>query len=117
MPKTTSLPKASSRNSISPVRQFLREHPDVQTVEVVLTDLNGILRGKWLPVSAVDKVLDGQFKMSLTGVSADIWGRDVLALCQKTGNGDGICDALEDTVRLLPWLQRPTAQFLLQLNT
>lgn len=117
MRKTTSLPPASSKKPLSPVRRFLHDHPEVQTVEVVLTDLNGILRGKWLPVSAVDKVLDGQFKMSLTGVSADIWGRDVLDLCEKTGNGDGICDALEETIRLLPWLKRPTAQFLLQLNT
>lgn len=108
---------SESASEPSPVRQFLRHHPEVKTVEVVLTDLNGILRGKWLPVSAIQKVLDGKFKMSLTGVSADIWGRDVPALCQKVGDGDGLCVALEETIRLLPWVERPTAQFLLQLNT
>ena len=103
--------------ALSPVRQFLADHPEVQTFEVVLTDLNGIFRGKWLPRSGIEKVLDGKLKMSLTSVSADIWGRDVPVLCRQTGDGDGICTALENSIRLLPWLDRPTAQLMLQLNT
>lgn len=37
----------------SPLSLFLEDHPETETVEVVLTDLNGIYRGKWLPASAV----------------------------------------------------------------
>ncbi len=94
----------------SPVRAFMDQHPEVQTFEVVLTDLNGILRGKWLPRAGMEKVLSGKFKMSLTALSADVWGRDVPILCRQTGDGDGVCVALEDSIRLLPWLERPTAQ-------
>ena len=101
----------------SPVLQYLGQHPEVETVEVVLTDLNGIYRGKWLPVDGIDKVLQGTFKMPLTAVSCDIWGRDVPALCHQTGDGDGICEAIQETLRPLPWLERPTAQMYLQLNT
>lgn len=101
----------------SPVRVFMDQHPEVQTFEVVLTDLNGILRGKWLPRASMEKVLNGKLKMSLTSLCADVWGRDVPILCRQTGDGDGICVALEDSIRLLPWLQRPTAQLMLQLNT
>lgn len=108
---------STTANPESPVRRFLAEHPYTETVEVVLTDLNGIYRGKWLPVNGIDKVLDGRFKMPLTAVSCDIWGRDVPALCRQTGDGDGICTALEETIRPLPWLPRPTAQLFLQLNT
>jgi glutamine synthetase len=107
----------ANSKALSPVRQFLVDHPEVQTFEVVITDLNGILRGKWLPRSAIDKVLDGKLKMSLTSLSADVWGRDVPILCRQTGDGDGICVALEKSIRLLPWLERPTAQLMLQLNT
>ena len=49
------LPATSGREALD----VLRGTP----IEVVLTDLNGILRGKWLPVSAIQKVLDGKFKM------------------------------------------------------
>jgi glutamine synthetase len=55
--------------------------------------------------------------MPLTSVSCDIWGRDVPALCRQTGDGDGICEAIEETISPLPWLPRPTAQLFLQLNT
>jgi glutamine synthetase len=103
--------------TLSPIRRFLADHPETEILEVVLTDLNGIYRGKWLPVASVDKVLDGKFKMPLTSVSCDIWGRDVPALCRQTGDGDGICDAIEETIRPLPWLARPTAQVFLQLYT
>jgi glutamine synthetase len=106
-----------SNTTQSPVRRFLAEHPETEIIEVVLTDLNGIYRGKWLPVAGIDKVLEGKFKMPLTSVSCDIWGRDVPALCRQTGDGDGICDAIEQTIRPLPWLRRPTAQMFLQLNT
>jgi len=80
-------------------------------IEMVLTDLNGIYRGKWVPVSGAIKVLKGKFKIPLTAVSPDIWGRDVPCLCEKTGDGDGICEAIEESVRLLPWLPRPTARY------
>jgi len=105
---------ASRRNA---VRAFLDAHPEIETVEAVLTDLNGILRGKWLPVAAVAKILDGKFKMPLTAVTPDVWGRDVAELCEVTGDGDGICEAVADSMRRLPWLERPTAQLFLQLNS
>ena len=108
---------SAKEKTLSPVRQFLADHPEVQTFEVVLTDLNGIFRGKWLPRSGIEKVLNGKLKMSLTSIAADIWGRDVPVLCRQTGDGDGICTALESSIRLLPWLERPTAQLMLQLNT
>lgn len=99
------------------LKQFLADHPEAETLEAVLTDLNGVYRGKWLPISAVGKVLNGQFKMPLTAVAPDIWGRDVPALCEMTGDGDGICKAVGSSIRMLPWLERPTAQLFLQLNT
>jgi len=101
----------------SPVSRFLKHHPEVETVEMVLTDLNGIYRGKWLPADSAGKVLEGKLKMPLTTTATDVWGRDVRELCEQTGDGDGICEAVEDSMRLLPWLSRPTAQLFLQLNT
>ena len=106
-----------TNTSESAVRRYLRAHPATETIEVVLTDLNGIYRGKWLPADGIDKVLEGKFKMPLTSVACDIWGRDVPSLCRQTGDGDGICTAIEETIRPLPWLPRPTAQLFLQLNT
>jgi glutamine synthetase len=100
----------------SALLKFLEANPEIETVEMVLTDLNGIYRGKWVPVSSATKVLEGKLKIPLTSVSPDIWGRDVSTLCEKTGDGDGICEAVQESARMLPWLSRPTAQVFLQLN-
>lgn len=106
-----------NNTSDSPLMRYLNENRGTETVEVVLTDLNGIFRGKWLPADAIDKLLHGQFKMPLTSVTPDIWGRDVPAMCERTGDGDGLCKAVENSIRPLPWLSRPTAQVFLQLNS
>jgi glutamine synthetase len=95
---------------------FFQQHPDIETVEVLLTDLNGVLRGKWLPAENLRRVIDGNFKMPLTAVTPDIWGRDIPSICEATGDGDGICQAVSGSLKTIPWLKRPTAQLLLRMS-
>ena len=45
---------------------FLRAHPDITTIEALLPDCNGIMRGKWLPRHKLAKVYQGEFKLPLT---------------------------------------------------
>lgn len=97
-------------------RDFLNNNPDVEVVEVLLTDLNGVLRGKWLPRDKLESVFSGDLRMPLTSVTPDIWGRDVPSLCDATGDGDGICVPAARTLKRLPWLPRPTAQVFLHLT-
>ena len=96
---------------------FMHENPDIDTIEVLVTDLNGILRGKWLPRKHLQRVLEGNFKMPLSAVTADIWGRDVASLCAQTGDGDGICRPVAGSLKRIPWLSSPTAQLLLKMST
>jgi glutamine synthetase len=95
--------------------QFLEDNPDIEIIEALLVDLNGVYRGKWLPRQKLPMVFDG-LRMALTAVTPDIWGRDVPALCDSTGDGDGICFATARTLKRLPWFDRPTAQVLLHLT-
>lgn len=98
------------------VADFLQHNADIETVEVLLTDLNGILRGKWLPIEHINRVFEQQFKMPLSAAAPDIWGRDVPELCAATGDGDGICQPIINSLKRIPWLERPTAQLLLTMN-
>ena len=110
--------KQDADQALSLAQQFLADNPDIETVEVLLSDLNGALRGKWVPRDKLEKLFSwGDFKMPLTTVTPDIWGRDVPALCAKTGDGDGPCSPVISSLKRLPWLERPTAQMFLQLNT
>lgn len=96
---------------------FLAEHPDLDTIEVVLPDTNGVLRGKWLPGSGARKIFaDGvAFPFSLFGL--DVWGREVeeTGLHIETGDKDGVCWPIPETLKLVPWAERKTAQVLLSM--
>ncbi len=104
------------RSDLEVAQQFLADNPDIEIIEVLLVDLNGMHRGKWIPRHKVESVFSGGLRMALTGVTPDIWGRDVDALCASTGDGDGICVPSVGTLRRLPWLKRPTAQMYVHLT-
>ncbi|ASP36093.1 glutamine synthetase family protein [Labrenzia sp. VG12] len=96
---------------------FMAENPDLDTLEVVLPDTNGVLRGKWLPGKALPKVFEGgvAFPYSLFGL--DVWGREVEAtgMHLETGDKDGVCWPIPETLKLVPWTDRKTAQVLLSM--
>ena len=104
------------KSDIETARNFLADNPDIEVIEALLIDLNGVHRGKWLPRHKLESVFEGGLRMPLTGVTPDIWGRDVPSLCAKTGDGDVICVPTVRTLKRLPWLSRPTAQIYLHLT-
>ncbi len=103
-------------SDLAGARQFLADNPDIEVIEALLVDLNGVHRGKWLPRQKLESVFRRELRLALTGVTPDIWGRDVPALCSTTGDGDGICVPTLRTLKRLPWLRRPTAQVYLHLT-
>ena len=87
---------------------FLRAHPEITTIEVLLPDCNGVMRGKWLPRHKLGKIFDGELKLPKTALSLDIWGRDVEELVFASGDADGICRPVEGSLLPTPW--SPEAQ-------
>lgn len=82
---------------------FLRAHPEITTVEALLPDSNGILRGKWVPRSKLEKIYRGDLKFPRTALSLDIWGRDVEELVFASGDQDGVCRPIEGSLLPTPW--------------
>jgi glutamine synthetase len=99
--------------------EFITEHPDIEAVEFLIVDPNGVVRGKWGPADSLKKAYqDGvAFPMSLHGL--DTWGREVVAtgLHIEDGDRDGFNRATRGSLALVPWTQRKTAQVLLQTFT
>ena len=95
---------------------FLEEYPDIELFEVILPDLNGKLRGKWLPRAKIETAFAGGLKLPLTTLAFDVWGRDVESWVFDNGDVDGICEADARTLARVPWLERPTGQVLLSLH-
>lgn len=68
--------------------------------------MNGILRGKWMPIKMLNKVLAGEVRLPLSTQSLDIWcndNDDLTGLSQSIGDPDGFCRAAERTLVPLPW--------------
>ncbi|HCG95613.1 MAG TPA: glutamine synthetase [Halieaceae bacterium] len=82
-------------------RQFLNVYPDITMVEALITDCNGIARGKWLPVQKLDTIEKQGLKLPKSALGLDVWGRDIPALAHANGDIDGYCHLVEGSLRPL----------------
>ena len=70
-------------------------------VEALITDCNGIARGKWLPVQKLDAIEKQGLKLPKSALGLDVWGRDIPALAHANGDIDGYCHLVEGSLRPL----------------
>jgi glutamine synthetase len=94
------------------VARFLATHPDLEGVEYLISDSNGVLRGKWAPPQSLSKAASTGINMPLSIFGLDIWGREVrdTGLHIESGDRDGFCRMVPGSLRVVPWASRPTAQ-------
>jgi glutamine synthetase len=96
---------------------FLQQNPDLEVFEVLLPDINGQLRGKWVSRENLAKVFAGGFKLPVSTIAFDIWGRDIGATVFEDGDADGVCVPEPATLARVPWLPRATGQVLVSMGT
>lgn len=96
---------------------FLTTNPDIATIEFLITDLNGVLRGKWAPVSALGKAFDTGVNFPLSVFGLDVWGREVedTGLHIDTGDRDGLCFAVPGTLCANAAASQNTAQMIMTM--
>lgn len=103
---------------------FLAAHPGIRQVEYVVTDPNGVARGKWGPVDSLEKAFSGGINFPLSIHGLDIWGNEVeeTGLHISSGDRDGFFRAVPETLSAVPWGESDadgsaTAQVLLETFT
>jgi glutamine synthetase len=109
-------PPLSSAERDRRVAAFLDAHPDIELFEVILPDLAGGLRGKWVTRDKLPSVAAGELKLPVSSVVFDSWGRDVEEWVFGRGDGDGQCSAAVDSLAPVPWAPRPMGQLLVSLS-
>jgi glutamine synthetase len=93
------------------IRNWLRKNPQVRTIRVAASDVNGQARGKRVPARFADKVLDGGTRFPLSVLNLDIWGEDIddSPLVFEAGDADGVLWPTGRGFVPMPWLEAPSA--------
>ncbi|KUM44707.1 glutamine synthetase family protein [Pseudomonas sp. EpS/L25] len=112
-------------NSLSPrvvqlteANSFLKEHPEIQYVDLLITDMNGVVRGKRVERASLSKVYERGINLPASLFALDINGSTVesTGLGLHIGDADRTCFPIPGTLSPEPWQKRPTAQLLMTMH-
>jgi glutamine synthetase len=95
-------------------RAFLESNPDIETVQLVITDANGVGRGKNIAREEVEALYRSGRNVAGSILGLDITGEDVeeTGLVWAVGDADQTCRPVAGSLSRAPWLSRPAAQVL-----
>lgn len=96
----------------------LRKIAGCEQVDLLLPDMNGLLRGKRITLDALEKVYANGVCLPMSLIATDITGNTVeeTGLGYEIGDEDRICRPVPGTLRPIPWQSRPMAQLLLRME-
>ncbi len=96
---------------------LLDKHPEIKAVDLLISDLNGVTRGKRIECSALDHAMEDGINLPASLFSLDITGKTVedCGLGLHIGEPDRLCLLSPESLTLAPWQRRPTAQALMSM--
>ena len=98
-------------------KKFLELHPDLEKVEFIYVDFNGIPRGKNTSPKTLVKAFDGGLRMPISSYVLDVWGDNPKGTgLVMSGDGDAICRPVSSSLAVTPWNSRNTAQCLVSME-
>lgn len=97
--------------------RFLEDHRQVESVDLLVSDINGVMRGKSAPPKTLLKAAREGINLPLSVFGLDIWGREVAGtgLHIESGDRDGYCRAVPGRIASMPWTGDTSAQALLSM--
>ena len=97
---------------------FLKEHPEVQFVDLLIADMTGVVRGKRIERNSLHKVYEKGINLPASLFALDINGITVESsgLGMDIGDSDRTCFPIPNTLSKEPWQKRPTAQLLMTMH-
>ena len=98
----------------NPFEAFRALHTDIEQLEFLLADINGVLRGKRLPIKDLDKLHAGELLLPRATVLLDTLGEASprTPFGYQDGDPDRAVLPLEATLSPMTWADSPTAQIL-----
>ncbi|SHF51578.1 glutamine synthetase [Modicisalibacter ilicicola DSM 19980] len=93
--------------ALNEANRFLEHHPDIESFDLLISDLNGVLRGKRIPRDNLPKAYQDGINLPASLFALDINGNTIEAtgLGLATGDGDRVCRPIPGTLMVTPWLR------------
>ncbi|MBK8454818.1 MAG: glutamine synthetase family protein [Thiofilum sp.] len=104
-------------NPAAEVNQFLTTHPQLSQIALILTDINGIARGKFLRPRELYALYKMGRPLPSSILSLNVLGEDVdsTGLVWEVADQDCIARPIPNTLKMCPWLPN-TAQVLVSMD-
>lgn len=98
--------------------EYCKTHGTPERIELMLCDLNAILRGKWLPGEEVSKLVSGDVRLPMSTYAPNILGWEVeeTGLGIVVGDPDGYMVPVASTLRREPWAEGNIAQVMVEMT-
>jgi glutamine synthetase len=96
---------------------FLDANPDVEAIELLITDPGGVARGKLIAREELLSLFTDGRCVAGSILGLDVTGEDVEAtgLVWSVGDADRLCRPVPGTLVRAPWMSRPGAQVLMTM--
>ena len=93
---------------------FLEANPGVNTIEILMPDMCGILRGKRLTRNSFKKLYSGSVRAPGSLYILDVTGQNVPTMRDGIADGDPdkFCLPAAGTLKPVPWAEQPLGQVL-----
>ena len=108
-----------TREPLEELRAFRARHPQVDAIQLYITDPSGVARGKSVRVHELERLYTDGRNVAGSILGLDVTGTDVEAtgLVWEAGDADLLCRPVPGTLQPSPWLERPTGQLMLNMFT
>ena len=93
------------------------EHGTPERIELLLCDINGVLRGKWLPGDQAAKLAAQEVRLPISTYAPTIMGTEPpqTGLGIVAGDPDGFMLPVAGTLKSVPWAKGKVAQVLVEM--
>jgi glutamine synthetase len=99
------------------LRRFLDAYPDVEAIELLITDPGGVGRGKLIAREELESLYASGRCVAGSILGLDVTGEDVegTGLVWSVGDADRICRPVPGTLARATWMKRAGAQVLMSM--
>ena len=107
----------SAQSSQEILAAFLSKYPELETITAMFADLNGVMRGKILPVSSIEKLFKEGVLLPASVFGTDATGESVpeTGLVWETGDADFNWQVVPETLHILPQSNGKNAAVMIQM--